>query len=388
MTSKRIISFFLCILIAFFSFSQDTALITQLLKRIEQLQVKRDGVFPKGAIPSYRTYALNKDRQKADVNPFYTGLVAMTLKSLRNELDTAQVAIADRIISECIPVFSKFRNRSGRHTYNFWPKDTPQIFPHAGWLNLFDKKQSLPDDLDDTVILLLSMDTPDSVVKQVHALMQDYTNTGRKNVRNTFKAYRHIGAYSTWFGKKMPVDFDVCVLANILYFVQRYQLDWTPADSASLQLIEKVIRDRKHITAASYVSPHYSKLPKILYHLSRLMSVRPIAALEALKPQLIEETKQALQQANGFMDKVILHTALLRWGVHLPVLSVHQTRSLQELVEEGDFSFFIANMASILPDPLKQWMGGTGAGKFYYDCQGYNNLLLLEYVVWNKKFSD
>ncbi len=215
--------------------------------------------------------------------------------------------------------------------------------------------------------------------------MQGFTNNGEKKVHNTFKNYRNIGAYSTWFGKKMPVDFDVCVLANILYFVQRYHLEWTAADSASLHLIEKVLSEKKHITDAHYVSPHYSKTPNILYHLSRLMSVQPIASLEKYRAQLIEETKQALAGTENFMDEVILSTSLLRWGVEPPAMKVHAANSLRELIEEGNFSFFIANMASMLPDPLKQWMGGAGVGKFYYDCGGYNNLLVLEYLALKNK---
>ena len=361
---------------------------SQLLERIDQLQAKESSVFPKGSFPSYRMYALNKDREKADINPFFTGLITMTLQEISRNLTKAQQLHAQQIINNTIPVYTKFQNQKGRPTYNFWPTDTPRIFPNAGWLNVFDKSQALPDDLDDTVIILLAMNAPDSTARKVHSLMQQFTNNGEKQVRNTFKDYRNIGAYSTWFGKKMPVDFDVCVLANILYFVQRYNLEWTSADSASLQLIEKVLAEKKHITDAPYVSPHYSKLPNILYHLSRLMSVKPIPSLEKLKPQLIEDAKQAFTKTDNFMEEVILSTSLLRWGAEPPVMKVHEANSLSELIEEGNFSFFIANMASMLPDPLKQWMGGAGVGKFTYDCSAYNNLLFLEYLAESKKLSN
>jgi hypothetical protein len=374
----------LSFLFATVAYANDTLIMGQLLQRMTQLQAKESNVFPKGAFPSYRLYALNKDREKADVNGFFTGLVAFTLNDLKPQLTRYQQQLATKITTAALPVFSKFENRKGRNTYNFWPTDTPQIFPNAGWMNLFDKSQSLPDDLDDTVIMLLALNTPDSTAKKVHALMQAFANNGNKKVHNTFKGYRDIGAYSTWFGKKMPVDFDVCVLTNILYFVQRYNLKWTAADSASLQLIEKVLTEKKHITHAPYVSPHYSKLPNILYHLSRLMSVKPIPSLEKYRAQLIEDTRQALDVSDNFMDQIILSTSLLRWGIEPPAMKVHEANSLTELIEDGDFSFFIANMASMLPDPLKQWMGGAGVGKFYYDCDGYNNLLVLEYLALKK----
>jgi hypothetical protein len=358
---------------------------TKLLKRIDALQSKQSGVFPKGIFPSYRLYALNKDRQKADVNIFFTALITFTLRDIKHQLTPSQQKQADQIITNSLPVYTKFKNRKGHPTYNFWATDTPKIFPNAGWMNFFDKSQALPGDLDDTVIILLALQAADSTAKQAHDLMQFFTNNGDKQVRNTFKGYRNIGAYSTWFGKKMPVDFDVCVLANILYFVQSYNFQWTHADSASLQLIEKVLAERKQVTAAPYVSPHYSRLPNILYHLSRLMSVKPIPALEKYKPQLIEQTRKALADATDFLDEVILSTSLLRWNVIPPQGKSHLASSMEELVEDESFSFFIANIASMLPDPLKQWMGGAGVGKFYYYCPAYNNLLLLENLAWRKR---
>lgn len=366
--------------------ANDSTLISRLLQRVYDLQPKESGVFPKGSIPSYRLYALNKTRYKADINSFFTGLVVFTLQDIQSGLSPAQQQQANAIIADASPVYQKFRNRkNGRNTYNFWPTDTPQIFPHSGWLNWFDESQSLPDDFDDTVIMLLAQRESDSVAKEVHALMQEYTNNDAKRIQNTFPEFSNIGAYSTWFGRKMPVDFDVCVLSNILYFVQWYHLPWTAADSASLYLIENTIATRKYARSASYISPHYATTPLILYHISRLMSVKPIPALEKLKPQLIEDAKKALSSAGTFMDEVILSTALLRWGVAPPDVQPHHAGSLQELVEDERFSFFIANMASMLPNPLKQWMGSTGAGRFYYYCPAYNNLLLIENLVWRKK---
>jgi hypothetical protein len=362
----------------------DSLITAQLLSRIDQLQPKWHNVFPKGSIPSYRVYALNKDIMKADINAFFTGLVAFTLQDIKAELPVSQQKQASQIISNTLPVFDKFRRKS-RPTYNFWPTDTPQIFPNSGWLNWFDKSQSLPDDLDDTVILLLAQRASDSTARYIHALMQSFTNNGKKKVNNTFKAYRDIPAYSTWFGVKMPVDFDICVLANVLYFVQSYNLEWTHADSASLQLIENVLQDRKHISSGAYVSPHYSKLPNILYHLSRLMALKPIPSLEKFRPQLVEEAKQALASAGTFMDEVILSTSLMRWNVVPPAVKPREAGSLEELVEDERFSFFIASMASMLPDPLKKWMGGAGVGTFYYHSPAYNNVLLLENLVWRKR---
>lgn len=363
----------------------DTLMATRLLQRIAALQPKDDGIFPKGLFPSFRTYALNQHRQKADINIFFTGLISFTLKNLRKDFTPYQQKIADSIIAAANTSSVKFKNRKGRNTYNFWPTDTPVIFPNSGWMNWFNKQQALPDDLDDTVIMLLALNATDSVAKNVHNLMQAFANNGQKKVNNTFKAYRDLGAYSTWFGKKMPVDFDISVLSNVLYFVQSYDLPWTAADSASLQLIEKLTEEKKHLTDASYISPHYSSPAIILYHISRLMQLRPIAALEKNREALIGDARKLLENPLPFMDQVLLQTALMRWGVQPAIIQINQKKSLAELIEDDSFSFFIANMASMLPDGLKKTAGAAGVGKFYYFCPAYNNLLVLENLIWQNR---
>jgi hypothetical protein len=382
---KYCVTFFL-LLLSVSLVANDSLLISRLLQRIDYLQAKDNAVFPKGSIPSYRMYALNKTRYKADINPFFTGLVAFTLEDIKKDLSPTQQIQASTIIHNTQSVYPIFQNRKNkRDTYNFWPTDHPQIFPHSGWLNLFNKSRSLPDDLDDTVIILLAQRSHDSIAKTIHQLMQGYTNNENKKVTNTFPEYQKVGAYSTWFGEKMPVDFDISVLSNVLYFVQLYNLEWTAADSASLYLIEDMIKTNKHVQFANYVSPHYATLPNILYHVSRLMSLKPIPSLEQLKPQLIEDTKKALTSATTFMDKILLSTSLLRWGVEPPEIIIDESKSLIDLIEDEQFYFFIASMASMLPDPWKKRVTNMGVGTFYYYCPAYNNLLLLENLIWQKR---
>ncbi len=368
------------------SFANDSLLITQLLRRIEHLQERETGIFPKGSIPSYRMYAHNKDRFKADINPFFTGLVSFTLQDIKPQLSIYQQHLANQIIDNANPVFSKFQNNKNKlPTYNFWPTDTPQIFPNAGWMNLLNKSQSLPDDMDDTVIILMAMQANDSVAKLVHQLMQKHANNGKKLVKNTFKEYQHLGAYSTWFGKKMPIEFDISVLSNLLYFVQYYELEWSAADSASLYLIEDAVQTRKHINNANYISPHYAKASIVFYHLSRLMSIKPIPALEVHKPQLINEALDLFKQSNSFMERILLSTSLLKWGAKPPTIQISPNKDLTSLIEDESFAFFIANMGTIYPNYLKKFLTQSKLGTFYYYSPAYNNILVLENLVWQKR---
>lgn len=367
------------------AWANDSLLIHRLVQRIAAQQVRVNGHFAPGMFPSYREYDKHRNVFKDDDNIFFTGLVIFTLQQLRPYLPEADSRTCDSIIGKAAPLYARFRSRQGRHTYGFWRTDTPEVFPNGGWLNWMNKSHELPNDMDDTAIILLASDAPDSIVRRVHELMQHYTNNGRKKVRNTFAAYKKIPTYSTWFGNRMPVDFDVCVLSNILYLVQKYRLPFTRADSAAVQLIQQVIADKRYMTHAGYVSPHYSRSAIILYHLSRLMQLQRIPALEAYRQQLVNDAKELYAQSDNFIDKVILATSLLRWGQPAPQTQLQLDTDLQTFIENNDFVFFIANMASMLPNPLKQWVGKAGIGRFFYYCPAYNNVLLLEYLVWKQR---
>jgi hypothetical protein len=363
----------------------DTTIVTQLLHRIEQLQVKEDGVFPKGVFPSYRTYALNKDRQKADINPFFTGLIVFTLNRIKDKLTPYQQKLVEQISLNANPSFAKFKNQKGRNTYNFWPTDTPMIFPNAGWMNIFNKSQSLPDDMDDTVMILMALNADKQTASNVHLLMQEYVNGGKGKINNTIPTNSNLPAYSVWFGQKMPVDFDVSVLSNVLYFVQHNELPFTKADSASIQVIVNILKENKHITVASFISPHYGSPEIILYHLSRLMSLKPIQDLENFRLKLIEQTIALQQKPQLFLNQVLLSSALFNWGISHRSLIIHNNKDLTELIEDESFSFFIANMASMLPTRLKKTLTATNLGKFKYYCPAYNNVLVLENIILHQK---
>lgn len=322
-------------------FAQQDAVHSWLLNQIQQQQTAAPPAFPEGSVPVYRRYAWNRQTEKADVNPFFTALVDFTLQNIEADLSPALQQQIKQIRLNCKKVYPKFANRTGRPTYNFWPTDTPAIFPNGGWLNWFNSTQALPDDMDDTVMILLALESSDSIAKSVHRIMAGYANGQKKSINNTYSNLQHLPAYSTWFGNKMPVDFDICVLANILYFVQQYRLPWQAADSASLEWMVNVIEADKYLTDPAFVSPHYQRTPVILYHLSRLMQSGNIPALKKLQPRLEQAALKAWENSTGVMDATLLHTALLRWGVQIPYEKPMQQREWHSQITDGNFSFLL-----------------------------------------------
>lgn len=356
-----------------------------LLAGLQREQVKESSVFPAGSFPSWRRYALNSNSEKADINPFFTGLIDFTLLGIRDFLSPEEQKQVAAIRQRCQQIYPKFANQKGRPTYNFWTTDTPRIFPNGGWLNWFNRRQALPDDADDTVILLMAQQASDSTARQVHQLLLEFANGRQQHVRNTYDRFRQVPAYSTWFGKKMPIDFDICVLSNILYFVQQYKLTWNDADSASLQLIEQVIADDSYLKDPAYVSPHYQRVPVILYHLARLMQQSTIPALEKHREKLGQEASNRLAATDNYLDGILLHTALLRWGAPFDYNRAIRFEEWSELIAQGPFPFFVANMSSMLPGVWKSSLDRVAVGKFYYNCPGYHYALVLENIIWQER---
>jgi hypothetical protein len=357
--------------------STDTIWSYQILTKIQALQQTNTG-FPPGIFPSTRLYAYNKNNSKNDPNVFFTGLIVYTLKKYQKQCTPYQQGLIQQIVKDGLSSVELFKNKRGRDTYNFWRTDTPQIFPNAGWLNKFDKSQSLPDDFDDSVILLWAQEVTKERAAVIHDTMQLYANTKVKTVKNSLPTFKNLPAYSTWFGKKMPIDFDMAVLCNVLSFVNAYDLQWTASDSASLQLITTAIDNKWHLNKADFIAPHYAKPAVIMYHIARLLSAgnqQNIETLIALKPTLLKQTDSLLIISKDPLEAILLNTARVHFG-GIPN-DVFQTLD-QAAIEQSKYPFFIANMASMLPSPIKRPLSKLAFAKFEYRCPAYNLALLWE----------
>ena len=174
--------------------------------------------------------------------------------------------------------------------------------------------------------------------------------------------------------------FDICVLSNVLTFVQSYNLEWTKADSASLDLILGTLNYKDHIANPQIVAPYYGNTSVILYHLARLMSIKPLPALEKVKDGLVKDALQQLGKTNNEFEKMILSSALMKWNCEAPLTAI----TLSE-IEKNDLPFFIGNIPSIFSFTFKKPLSKKEIGFYYHYCPAYNNVLLLEYFMLKNK---
>jgi len=363
----------LILLNSFPAAAQRDTFASRLLHEIAGEQLTSDSFYFAGMFPSYRYYGRPNGQMKNDNNVFFTGLIAMTLGELQGYFTGADSLLCRQIRSKACASFPNFRHTSGRSTYNFWRTNPSMVFPNSGFLNLFKKWHSLPDDIDDTSILLLAMEADVTTACEVQELMKQHANTVSYNIKNTFKKYRRIPAYSTWFGKNMPIDFDACVLTNTLYFMHAYKMADSRTDSATVQLLDSFIRNREYMTHAAYISPHYARSPVLLYHIARLIGRYPIPELVRHRIQLIADARKLLVASNDDMDRIILGTALIWLGDPAPAMN------LPAIKTNGNFVFFVAGFNSLLPDFGKKTFSGFPLISYYYRCPAYNKVLLLQH---------
>jgi hypothetical protein len=379
------LKFLLIIIVPFFSsfksFSQDTITVDYLLDKIETQQLKHNDFFIEGVFPSYINASRKFKTKKKDNTIFYNTLIAYVLKDNYGNFNHDEKIIVDSIIIRSQRASTYFKNKN-RNTYNFWRTDTATKFHYSWWLPILNGNSALPDDMDDTVLGLLMNETNRDSAEALHQLMQGYTNT-KPPLKTTYKIYKNDSAYSTWFGKKFPVVFDVSVMCNVLTFVQQNNLQWTKADSASLQYIIQTIQRNDIVKHPAFVSPYYANTSIILYHFARLMRIKPIAALEKIKPQLIQIANNELQSSNNLFEKIMLSSALIKWQQQPQELNI----SMQNFktIEQNALPFFIGNIPSYFNRSLKGKFIDLRLLMYNHYCSAWNDCLLLEYLsLYNK----
>ena len=342
-----------------------------LFESIKALQIKQDSFYRSGFFPSQ---IVRKEGKKIveDNTIFFTGLCYYTLFSLYPHLTVEQRNYNDSMFAVAQKSFHIYRNRNGGLTYNFYQTHPDNPFPNLRFFSKLDRAR-LPDDLDDTGIMYLLPDAPQSDKRAIHELMAAQSGKTRK-VISTFREYRQTTAYKTWFARKMKQDIDLCVLANILTFVQHNSLAMGSVDSASIRLIVSMVQNNLHIDRPFLASPHYQRSPVILYHLSRLLSLCDDSLLQTIRPRLIADMKHQLQETASSMDKLILISSLYRLGE-----TVDFSIGMNDIYREiKHYAWFRANLMCGKRLWIKKLLGADNMFQFDYASEAYNRCLLLE----------
>ena len=380
----------ICIISVFLLFSftpsyaqkSDTALISSILQSIASAQVSANGEFYAGSFPSYRECAGIPHNYQPDNNIYYTAISVFALRNLITELNTENNRTASAIIENAQKAFPYYRDKDGNPFYSFWPTGKG-ILPHSYLIKKINAV-NMGQDADDAVISLLATAASDSDCSVLKQRMAAVSNLSKKKISSTYPQYRDIPAYSTWLGLRMKPDFDLGVHCNILYFMFEKGMPLVKQDSATIQLLAAILKNRDYKRSPAYISPYYAKTSVLLYHITRLMGRFIISALEPYRAQLIDDTQQELVRATKLMDRILLSTSLLRLGVKPPLISI---QSISEFEKYGTdrYVFFQARAAFSYSTPFKQILLHWSYMRYYFYCPVWNKIMWLEYLIERNK---
>ena len=347
-----------------------------ILKLITDLQIKNPSEVLNGSFPSYRKYYFSSKLKQED-NVFFTSLVLFNIGQFSSLMHPEELSMLEKAKSNALVYIDRFKNQNNHLTYNFWPRNPPQIFPNGGWLNLINKNAALADDIDDGAITLLALGSNDSLAKLMQSKIGAFRVCLIKPNRSFYKEYKDRPVYSTWLGTKMPKDVDLSVLTNVLLMHTIAKIPLNATDSASLDLIVDLVKANKHLTDPTYVSQHYANSATILYHVARLAYYSNYPALLALKPALLEQAIELSRQARFPLEQLLLNTSILRLGGNIDFPIEVNEASLKV----HNYPYFVANIASVLINPFKRVVNRSNIVRFDYYSYAFNLSLIYENLM-------
>ena len=327
-----------------------------------------------GLLPAIRHNPHWPGYRRTDDNVFFTAITVFTLRQhVRPQVSGDLRQQIDRITDRARLSYPAFQNKDGLATYNFWPTRPSRHFPN-GWLfHRFDHFR-IPDDIDDTAMVYLTDMPNQEDLSWLKIKLVQHANGSQRLIKNTSPEYRNLQAYSTWFGKDMPVDFDVCALSNLLYCIFRYELPLNQHDADSLALLRDVVESGQYVTEPFRCAPHYARTSLIIYHIARLIADFSPTALEPIRPRLIADAERELARVTNRVEKILLATSLLR---------LDQTPAdinLEGIEADFDgFHFFIAGLLTAYEQPLLRRLAGQPFVQLRWRCPAHCWALVAEY---------
>ncbi len=350
-------------------------LLNDLIKKIAKGQSVGDRYFPEGLFPAYRANPY-LGYTRPDTTLFFSVIMSFTLQSLRDRASVESKALIDAIVGRVKKNYPDFRNKDGLKTYNFWKTLPSRHFPN-GYLFRHFEHFRIPDDLDDTAFVYLTENPREEELLWLKNKLAQHANGTQQWIKNTYPEYRTLRAYSTWFGKNMYVEFDACVLSNMLYCIFQYNMPLNQHDTDSLNYIRSVIETDRYISEPFRCAHQYPHTALIVYHVARLIATFSPEALVPIRAKLIANSEVLFQNETQPMYRVLLATSLLRLGEVPPRIAVENYTSH----DFNGFFFFIAGLLTAYENPILYRLAPNKLFHMYWTCEAHCWTLLAEYEV-------
>ncbi|MCF8257512.1 MAG: hypothetical protein K9J06_08170 [Flavobacteriales bacterium] len=352
------------------------------LVHLASLQSTGTAIYAAGIFPSQR-YQPRLGIAREDDNVFFTACIVHILQSLEGRLEDDELAISTRICTAAIAAYPLYGNKDGLDTYNFWRTRPSGHFPNGNLMHRFEHFR-IPDDIDDTALIFLTQHASRDRVGALREKLKGHANLAYRQASNTLPEYRGLRAYSTFIGKQMYIDLDVCVLSNLMRLILlHFPSELSEYDRDSLYLICEVVRKGQHLTMPYRVAPQYSTTPLILYHLARLLPHLPQEYAD-IRPVVLDGLHQWHRQLKVGMEKLLLENALLNLGERPDALA-----GLPDtLHSDREFFYYIAGIFTAFEGNVVQRVAESPFTHLRFRSGAFNLVLMLENSVLRRSLRD
>ena len=175
-----------------------------------------------------------------------------------------------------------------------------------------------PDDADDTCLIYQAI--PHTLAQQ-RWLKEDrlpaHANLSNgSTVINGLPRWRKLPAYCIYFADRMPLNYDVAVMANIMSWVLQSGLLLNEHDEATLSIIGETVLQGYYVDTPYTISPYYGRPVQIAYVLARLLGTRQYPTFSTLGHKLLQGIAVlADSNATTATEQMMLSTAAhaTRW---------------------------------------------------------------------------
>jgi hypothetical protein len=361
--------------------------INKLIEKLESLQFSSEtGIFKAGMFPSNRFHNLLPYLREDD-NIFFPAAIAFILLRNHKQLETDQSEKVNKIIDGIRQNYPSYSSLSSDFIYNFYQTKPYKHYPNGFILSRF-QHFALADDADDTVIISMTLNNLSSErINVIRELLVQFSNLKQKEIKGVAPCYKELPFYATWFGSgKMPIELEICILCNILYFTFSNQLELNLQDKASLELIKRAIANNDIVDNSFNISGAYPKTSVILYHITRLCSVinKPNEYFDT--ERLIVIIKSQLK-TKSLIEKTILSISLMNLKQSCePIAWELEDVSLQK--DFKSFPFFIAPILSGNSNKILALIKKYKLFHILFRCNAFYYALLLEYEIMTKNNSN
>ncbi len=300
--------------------------------------------------------------KRDDDNIFAMASTLFILQQYSSTLSEEQKKTFETIQAQILDFYPKYQNKDGRLTYNFYQTQPSGHFPNGRFMRRFDHFR-LPDDIDDTSLIYFTANYSKQQTLWLKTHLTDFTDQ--------YKDSSNDRIYSTWLGKNMPKEQDVCALLNLMCLFFKHSIDLDQTDKNTLEFIAHSVNEIQKNPFK--IARHYGHPALIIYHYARFMADYSYPKIDEKKEMLIRFAKELFIKEKTKLFRILLEISLLKLGEKREKTDI-------DFVTEKQFYSFIGAPFAPFQSPALRFIAKNKWSQIFWKSEIHELALRLEYI--------